>query len=174
MAPQARALRPSRHRIACTRLLDRPARRRYVVRIMRTLDDRQKSGHFQRARIPLAFSGTCKDVRSDLGLHRRRALGLRKRRGGVLKDHLHQFDQLGLKNRSSGIHGRSLQKRPPPAINLSPDFSSEQYTGPAGIKILSVPAILAAMRQRSPMIYHRAGAPSIRPAARPEPVRCGR
>jgi hypothetical protein len=33
-----------------------------------------------------------------------------------------------------------------PAVNLNPDFSTEQYSGPAGMKILSASAILAAMR----------------------------
>jgi hypothetical protein len=73
-------------------LSDRPAFRRDIVRIVGTIHDGQERSHSERYRLSLAVRGICKNPRSDLSFHRRRAFRFGKHRRGIVKDCLHQFD----------------------------------------------------------------------------------
>ncbi len=75
--------------------LDRPALRGDVVRVVRTLDEAADRQHPQHVRIALALAGRRQDRAGHLGPDRRRALGFRERRGGVLEHGLHQLDDFG-------------------------------------------------------------------------------
>jgi hypothetical protein len=87
---------------------DGPALRRNIVRIMRALHDGHKRRIFQHYRVSLALGGTCENLRRDFSFHRGCTVRFGKHCGGGVKNCLHQFDKLGLKNCSCWLHGRLL------------------------------------------------------------------
>jgi hypothetical protein len=90
---------------------DRPALRRNIVRIMRAIDQSQKSERLERGCVALAFCGTGENLGRNFGFHRRRTPRFRKCHGDIVKNRLHQLNQFGLKNRST--HRRILTRYAP-------------------------------------------------------------
>ena len=99
------------------------------MRRVRGFHDSRKRDRFQHARISFAFCGTAKYLRSHRGLCRRGAFCFRKRCRGILEHCLHQFDQLGWKNRPSEESRLppSNPKANPAHDHLNLDFSEGQY-----------------------------------------------
>jgi len=92
--PSQRA--PGKNVTGFVRCSDHPALRRNIMRIVRTLDDRQQRGGLQRGRISLAFGGTsrmCEAISAFIAEVRFASGSIAR---GIIQDCSHQLDQIGL------------------------------------------------------------------------------